>query len=172
MCFFGRHICFATRLNVSILVVEQEKPDIRLDAASGPLGVFTRRGGQTMMASSAPDSEMRQLLSMRDRLLTVIELQGGSPPSYGSAATPAELQEEIQELLRHAKQSTLVTTPQSSQRSNPEGCAARRRLQLALCQNARCVRPATLTQPHHVRDSPTDLFSCPPIDCGDWLCAS
>lgn len=111
-----------------------------------------------MMASSAPDSEMRQLLSMRDRLLTVIELQGGSPPSYGSAATPAELQEEIQELLRHAKQSTLVTTPQSSQRSNPEGCAARRRLQLALCQNARCVRPATLIQPHHVRDSPTDLL--------------
>jgi hypothetical protein len=111
------------------------------------------------MTAPSDASEMRQLLSMRDRLLSVIQLQGGSPPSYGSATTPTELQEEIQELLRHAKQS-LVTAPQSSQRSNPEGCAASRRLQLALCQNARCVRPATLTQAH-VRDFPTDLIFLP-----------
>ena len=124
-----------------------------------PIFVHFRPGSyhqRDMMA--APESEMRQLFSMRDRLLTVIQRQGGSPPIYSSATTPAELQEEIQELLRHAKQS-LVTTSQSSQRSNPEGCAARRRLQLALCQNARYVQSATLIQPHQARDSPTDLFS-------------
>ena len=81
-------------------------------------------------------SDMAVLLSMRDRLHSVIQMRGGPRMEGREGISVTELKEEIQQLLERAK--SLVTTDGTRPSpSGPQCCAARRRLQQALSQNAR-----------------------------------
>ena len=86
---------------------------------------------------------------MRERLRTVIQLRGGTVTTDGPANDTAELREEIRELLTQAK-SLVAGTSAAEMPTNPEFCAARRRLQLAFGQNARC---AHVSSKRHIYDN-------------------